>query len=171
MIYLSDSAIRYAVLLCMEKEHYRIHIATFSKIGALIWFSKLKELKEYDKYKVRRATLMCDGNGLIEFTNGSTIRISEPNESCRGQRCHLLIVDDGIKKDVIGSVLKPCETLDYKETLLVELVNNVISSLDKLKRIRPESKIIIETKNGIESCKIGDALIRASNCYDIELSV
>lgn len=171
MIYLSDSAIRYAVLLCMEKEHYRIHIATFSKVGAGIWFDKLKELKEYDKDKVRRATLMCDGNGLIEFTNGSTIRISKPNESCRGQRCHLLIVDDGIKKDVIRSVLKPYETLDYKKTLLAKFVNNAISSLDKLKQISPESKIIIETKNGIESYKIGDMLIRASNCYDIELSV
>lgn len=171
MIYLSDSAIRYAVLLCMEKEHYRIHIATFSKVGAGIWFSKLKELKEYDKDKVRRATLMCDGNGLIEFTNGSTIRISKPNESYRGQRCHLLIVDDGIKKDVIISVLKPYETLDYKKTLLAKFVNNAISSLDKLKQISPESKIIIETKNGIESYKIGDMLIRTSNCYDIELSV
>lgn len=171
MIYLSDSAIRYAVLLCMEKEHYRIHIATISKVGAGIWFDKLKELKEYDKDKVRRATLMCDGSGLIEFTNGSTIRVSKPNESCRWQRCHLLIVDDGIKKDVIRSVLKPCETLDYKETLLAKFVNNAISSLDKLKQISPESKIIIETKNGIKSCKIGDVLIRASNCYDIELSV
>lgn len=171
MIYLSDSAIRYAVLLCMEKEHYRIHIATFSKVGAGIWFSKIKELKEYDKNKVRRATLMYDENGLIEFTNGSTIRISAPKESCRGQRCHLLIVDDGIKEDVIRNVLKPCETLDYKETLLVELVNNVIDSLNRIKRIRSENKIIIETKTNTEWCRIGEAQISTSNCGDIVFNV
>ena len=171
MIYLSDSAIRYAVLLCMEKEHYRIHIATFSRVGAGIWFSKIKELKEYDKNKVRRATLMYDENGLIEFTNGSTIRISAPKESCRGQKCHLLIVDDGIKEDVIRNVLKPCETLDYKETLLVELVNNVIDSLDRIKRIKPESIIVVETKTDTEWYRIGDALIRASNGSNIVFNV
>ena len=37
------------------------------------------------------------------------------------------------------------ETLDYKETLLVELVNNVIDSLNRIKRIRSENKIIICT--------------------------
>ena len=171
MIYLSDSAIRYAVLLCMEKEYYKIHIATFSRVGAGIWFSKIKELKEYDKNKVRRATLMYDENGLIEFTNGSTIRISAPKESCRGQRCHLLIVDDEIKEDVIRNVLRPCETLDYKETLLAELVNNVIDSLNRIKRIRSENKIIIETKTNTEWCRIGEAQISTSNCGDIVFNV
>ena len=80
-------------------------------------------------------------------------------------------MDDEIKEDVIRNVLKPCETLDYKETLLVELVNNVIDSLNRIKRIRSENKIIIETKTNTEWCRIGEAQISTSNCGDIVFNV
>ena len=63
-------------------------------------------------------------------------------------------MDDGIKEDVIRNVLKPCETLDYKETLLVELVNNVIDSLDRIKRIKPDVIICGNTLNDIKTSEI-----------------
>ena len=171
MIYLSESAIQYAFMLCLEKERYIINIAMATKEKVEIWFSKFNKLIESNAGAIRKSISIRSGYGSIEFTNGSSIRMFRMfrvNESlCRGKRCHLLIVDEQIEKDIINTVLKPYETLNYRETIFYKKIRDIILSLEKLRLDYPGIEVIIKTNNGTTKCKIGNARIYYSESCDI----
>lgn len=170
MIYLSESAIQYAFMLCLEKERYIINIAMVTKEKVEICISKFNKLIESNADEVRGtiSISMRPGYGSIEFANGSLISMFRVNESLgRGKRCHLLIVDEQIEKDIINTVLKPYETLNYRVTIFYKKIRDIICSLEKLRLDYPEIEVIIKTNNSTTKCKIGNAWIHSSESCDI----
>lgn len=153
MIYLNEYSLQYAISLCQSKDHYKVHIAVFTKQNVKKQFFKIVDLQ--NKNTVCTTLSKNEGYCLIKFINGSVIKMSTPNQSCRGQRCHLLIVDKRIKKDVIEKVLMPYETLNYNKTLQTRCITNLINSFENLKQNFPDFKIVINTKNKIAQCEIG----------------
>ena len=153
MVYLREHSLQYAISFCQLKDHYKVYIAVFRKQDVKKQFSKIINLK--NKNIIDCIFLNNERYCLIKFINGSVIKISNINESCRGQRCHLLIVDERIKKDVIEKVLMPYETLNYDKILKARCITDLINSFENLKQNFPDFKIIINTKNKIAQCEIG----------------
>ena len=113
MIFLSSSALRYAVDICQEKERYRVGIASMDAY-------KLEAMREL------LPTLITDRdcieriiNSKIEFKiyfkNGSLISFLCSSNQALGRRLHLLIADTNIPIDIMNSVLRPCENLAWRE--------------------------------------------------------
>lgn len=110
MIYLSESALKYAVNICEELPNYKVGIALSSK-------------NEYDIMQVIidaitdvEATVYFIDNDKhrIEFSNGSTIQfIPTCDNSIRGYAMHLLIVEHNIDREFVNCVLRPYEKVDY----------------------------------------------------------
>jgi hypothetical protein len=111
MIPLSKSAINYAIDVCQEISR--------CKIGIVIHNPDERGLTQ---------TMMCDtllnhdsverintsrNNFYIWFKNGSIIRVINPSDNARGNRFHLLIVDDHVPTDIIQNVLRCCETISW----------------------------------------------------------
>ena len=112
MIFLSSSALRYAVDICQEKERYRVGIASMDA-------DKLEAMREL------LPTLITDRDCIekiinsknefkIYFKNGSLISFLSANNSL-GRRLHLLIADINIPIDIMNSILRPCENLAWME--------------------------------------------------------
>ena len=168
MIYLSESAIQYAFMLCLEKERYIINIAMATKEKVEIWYSKFNKLIESNSGAVRKSISIRSGYGSIEFTNGSSLSMFCADESLsRGKRCHLLIVDEKIEKDIVDKVLRPHETLNYREMMLHKNIGDIILSFEKLRLDYPETEVIIKINNSTMKCKIGNASIYVSESCDI----
>lgn len=113
MLFLSNAALRYAVDICLEKDKYKVGIATkgFEKrdivrqqILDMITGSDCVEHIRNSKY-----------NFEVQFKNGSVIKLILASDSSRGNMLHLLIVDREISIDVVECVLKRCELLDWIE--------------------------------------------------------
>lgn len=112
MIYLSESALKYAVNICEELPGYKVGIAT----SALPLLVALKFF--YTAIAKDRDTIEVIENekrdcATIEFSNGSSIRFIPISESSRGYAFSLLIVEYGIDKEFVNCVLRPCERVDY----------------------------------------------------------
>lgn len=113
MIFLSNAAIRYAVDVCQERERHKVGIAIQGEdkrnamrdlILSMVSDSDCVERIRNSKH-----------NFEILFKNGSVIRFIFPSDSARGNKLHLLIADKEIQIDIIQTVLKRCEILDWYE--------------------------------------------------------
>lgn len=108
MIYLTDSAVKYAANICSELAGYKVTIACDrEKAHQLI--EKLFSIVSNDDI-----TKVYD-NALI-FKNGSSIRFVPVSESARGVKAHLLIADHNIKDELLHQVLLPMEIIDWYKT-------------------------------------------------------
>lgn len=52
---------------------------------------------------------------MIEFHNGSYIKVISASDNARGNRLHLLIADEDINDEVLDCVLRRCEILESME--------------------------------------------------------
>lgn len=52
---------------------------------------------------------------MIEFHNGSYIKVIPASDNARGNRLHLLIADEDINDEVLDCVFRRCETLESME--------------------------------------------------------
>lgn len=111
MIYLTKSALAYAANICEELPGYKVCIAV-CKNKAIINFD-ITCMNIDDTATVRRTK----DNISIYFNNGSFIDLFVARESCRGKRCHLLIADKDIDKELMNCVLRCMETCDYYKTV------------------------------------------------------
>ena len=109
MIYLSESALKYAVNICEELPGYKVGIALSSKNGYDIMQVIVDAITD------AKATIYFIDNNKhrIEFSNGSTIRFIPTSDSSRGYAFSLLIVEYNIDKEFVNCVLRPCEKVDY----------------------------------------------------------
>lgn len=110
MIYLSESALKYAVNICEELPGYKVGIALSSKNGYDIMQVIVDAITD------AKATIYFIDNNKhrIEFSNGSTIQfIPTCNNSIRGYVMHLLIVEYNLDKEFVNRVLRPYEKMDY----------------------------------------------------------
>lgn len=105
MIYLTNSAVQYAVNICSELEGYKVVIACDRANATKLFETLLSITNGNDIYKVHD-----DG---LSFKNGSTIRFVPISESARGYKAHLLIVDAEIEDELLHQVLLPMEVLDW----------------------------------------------------------
>lgn len=54
----------------------------------------------------------ASGRGVVKFKNGSTLLIGIANEyNMVGQRLHVALVDDEVRKDIVHDYLAPCMVL------------------------------------------------------------
>ena len=112
MIYLSESALKYAVNICEELPGYKVGIALSSKNGYDIMQVIVDAITD------AKATIYFIDNNKhrIEFSNGSTIQFiptCNNNILVKGYVMHLLVVEHNIDKEFVSCVLRPYEKLDY----------------------------------------------------------
>lgn len=113
-IYLSYSALQYAINICQEKDGYRVSIAIEDDISYeeaknfLIMLARdcanIEEIAD-SKYEY---------NFHIYFKNGSVIRFINTSGNAKGQRYHLLISDKNVSEDVMRCIILPCWTPYYE---------------------------------------------------------
>ena len=111
MIYLTESALKYAVNICEELPRYRIGICP--RYRAEIE-SLLKNVQEYARDVQRIVFSKNSSSGQIYFNNGSMIEFIPPIEShVRGRAFCLVIADKDIDHDFLYDRLRPAEKIDY----------------------------------------------------------
>lgn len=112
MLYLSLSALKYAIDICEEFPGYKIGIA-------LSDISDSKSIIDILSANIKHTgarVIVSRNDSRIEFRNGSYIRIMSGSDNQRGYRCNLFIVDHNIDREIINCVFLPCERLDYYKT-------------------------------------------------------
>lgn len=108
MLYLSDAAIDYAVAMCTSNPRYKVIIAVSG-------VRKRHNVFNHIVGSVERSPGIVVSGGilkLIEWQNGSTIRIVPCSNSSRGMRAHLVIVDNDADEDVVNTVFRRIEILE-----------------------------------------------------------
>lgn len=112
MIYLSNSAIQYAVNLCQEFEGFRAIIVSNDSDVRKTVIDKLKQLvlPDYDGPQNR----FVDNTCVVQFPNYSTLKVIGMAENAIGSRAHLVVVDINIDRRTVDEVLRKLETLPYK---------------------------------------------------------
>ena len=112
MLWLSDEAIEYAVAKCRREPGYKVGIALNSRAKHNEVEMCLRGcLRDTDELRIRRS--VC--NMMIEFHNGSYIKVISASDNARGNRLHLLIADEDINDEVLDCVLRRCEILESME--------------------------------------------------------
>lgn len=108
MLYLSDAAIDYAVAMCTSNPRYKVIIAVSGVRKGHNVFNHIVGSVE------RSPGIVVSGGilKLIEWQNGSTIRIVPCSNSSRGMRAHLVIVDNDADEDVVNTVFRRIEILE-----------------------------------------------------------
>lgn len=107
MIYLSKSAMMYAVNICNEFPGYKVGVAV----------NKMSDVAEL----VASIAIMLNDvktriNGLdkcIMFPNGSLIRFIPGRDCSKGYAFHLLVADKNIDFETLSTALIPTEKIDY----------------------------------------------------------
>ena len=108
MISLSQSAIYYAVMKCVETANYHIIIAvsTMSKMQRV--FDICMEAIERFNFD-KPASRMSKNQFSMVFDNGSLIQCIPANDNARGHASHLVIYDYTISDDIRNNVLRCIE--------------------------------------------------------------
>lgn len=110
MIYLNDEAILYAISMCRRRRGYIVGIALSSmrqlnSISHMI-MSCMRE------YRVKRECYFIASDIDIRFDNGSRIYLLPVFGHARGNRVHLLIVDENIDYGKCQEIYRPIECLE-----------------------------------------------------------
>lgn len=108
MLYLSDAAVDYAVAMCASNPRYKVIIVVSG-------VRKRHNVFNHIVGSVERSPGMVISGGilkLIEWQNGSTIRIVPCSNNSRGMRAHLVIVDNDADEDVVNTVFRRIEILE-----------------------------------------------------------
>ena len=113
MIYLSNSAIQYAVNLCVEFEGFKAIIVspdsnTRNRVAHYLRSIILQEDEGDPQLK------LADNTYLIMFPNNSTIKVVGASADTHAIRAHLVVVDINTDKEIVDKVLKRLETLPYR---------------------------------------------------------
>ena len=114
MVMLSDSAVRYAFMICSEKEHYKSGIYCANREMREQVESIVKSLCELYSDSILR-TRFSTSDTYVMFKNGSLIRICSASESSRGQKFNLLIFDKEINPNILRVIISPSDIGDRLE--------------------------------------------------------
>ena len=101
MIYLSESALKYAVNICEELSNYKVGIVLASK---KIGYTAMQVIR--DAITDTEATVYYIDNNKhrIDFSNGSTIQFISASGKTRGYVPHLLIIEHNIDRDSLNRI-------------------------------------------------------------------
>ena len=111
MIYLSNSAIQYAVSLCREFEGFRAIIVSNDSDVRKTVIDKIKQIMmpDYDGPQNHRPDNTC----YVSFPNYSSLKVIGMAENAIGSRAHLVVTDINVDKRTVNEVLRKLETLPY----------------------------------------------------------
>lgn len=109
MIYLSLSALKYASNICEELPEYKIGIALLHMSDS----KSIIDILEANIKDIGAKIIINKYSPRIEFSNGSSIRFIYASDNSRGFALNLLIIEYGINREIIDSVLLPYEKVDY----------------------------------------------------------
>lgn len=107
MIWLSNSAIRYAAAICEERADYSVGIF-------IRWVTdddlerKLRSALKNKKATFYEGALVCHA----DYENGSSIKILITDDTAIGARFNLAIVSPEISQHVIDEIIRPAELQD-----------------------------------------------------------
>lgn len=116
MIYLNNKSIESAFISCIK--HDKIKVLIVSEYRKMI-----QEVhRELDRLIYRygnkiKTVLMNDTKYNIKFENGSLIKTLVLSNCFKGERFHLILVDEQINRNVRRVVLKPMEDNKKREIL------------------------------------------------------
>ena len=102
MIYLSESALKYAVNICEELSNYKVGIVLSSKKNE---YTAMQIIR--DAITDTEATIyyIINNEHRIDFSNGSTIQFMTASGRIRDYVPHLLIVEHNIDRDSLNRIL------------------------------------------------------------------
>ena len=118
MIYLNDEAILYAISMCRRRRGYKVGIVTGSMrniphISDMIMYCLRECLRDSNTYVVTGSRI--SPNLDVSFENGSRIFIIPHSGAARGQRAHLLVVDENIDYERYQQTYRHIECLEEIE--------------------------------------------------------
>lgn len=114
MIMLSDSAVRYAFMICSEKERYKSGIYCACRETRERIEEMMQLLCESYHDSILR-TRFGSPDRCVVFKNGSIIRLCPANDFSRGQKFNLIIFDKEIEPVVLSNVISPSDLGDRFE--------------------------------------------------------
>lgn len=111
MIPLSKAALRYAFDICEEQERYRVGIVV---AGVEQYEEIAKSLHCWAKQsgEVFRANKAIR-DYVVEFKNGSYLRLYKARESERGFHANLLVVGPGVEWELVKTAIAPSERVSW----------------------------------------------------------
>lgn len=111
MIFLSDSALKYAVEICQEKTRYSVAIVVPSpRRREAMWYRITELLKDNNTVLYARWSMQT---GHIGFKNNSSIDLLLASENSKGMAYNLVIADQDVDYDILMHVLMPQEKKDW----------------------------------------------------------
>lgn len=114
MIMLSDSAVRYAFMICSEKSHYKSGIYCACRETREQVEEMMKPLYELYHDSILRVRF-GSSDRYVMFKNGSLIRLCPANDCSRGQKFNLIIFDKEISPVILRSIVSPSDVGDMFE--------------------------------------------------------
>lgn len=113
MIYLSNSAIQYAVNLCVEFDGFKAIIVSpdSDARNRVAHYLRNIILQEDDGDPQLK---LADNTYLLRFPNHSTIKVVGASADTYASRAHLVVVDINTDREIVHGVLKHLETLPYR---------------------------------------------------------
>ena len=114
---LSDSAVRYAFMICSEKERYKSGIYCACR-ETREWIEEMMQLlceSYHDSILWAWRTRFGSPDRCVVFKNGSIIRLCTANDCARGQKFNLIIFDKEINPTVLYSAISPSDLGDRFE--------------------------------------------------------
>lgn len=101
MIYLSESALKYAVNICEELSNYKVGIVLSSKKNG---YTAMQVIQDAITDTETTVYYIDNNNHRIDFINGSTIQFMTTSGRIRGYVPRLLIVEHNIDRDSLNRI-------------------------------------------------------------------
>lgn len=113
MIDYSKAAIVYSVLRCVEKQEFKVLIATPHRIETL---QEIEDIIQSEYKLTDTVRSVSARENKVNFINGSSITIVPASESLRlSNKYHLCVVDENLDVTALRSVYYPMELLYLRE--------------------------------------------------------
>ena len=107
---INKNYIRKIVDYCNENPMFRAGVFVKSRRSIFMICDLINTENDVGNHEVRLN--VPSGRGVVKFKNGSTLLIGIANEyNMAGQRFHVALVEDGIRKDIVHDYLAPCMVL------------------------------------------------------------
>lgn len=108
MIWLSNSALRYAVDVCNEIPNYRaiVYVRMITQADDI-----KHKLRTYLK-NIRAIITDTEQSWHATYSNGSRLDVVAATDRARGRRCYLAVAEAGIDKNIIDTVIRTAERND-----------------------------------------------------------
>lgn len=114
MIVMSNSALKYAIDVCRERDNYKIGVVPYSTAQAEAIIETLKISYQNDN-DLRLVNKVSFDGFQMQFNNGSLIRIIPSSYTARGNRFHLIIADNLVDRNFLSKAILPYEILEWRD--------------------------------------------------------